>query len=63
MFICPTCGKEFSEEDKVVKHYLSCWKANNPYHKPKAAPRSPDIETREINDDIIAFFNSFSQGV
>ena len=56
MYICPTCSKGFEKEDIFTKHFLSCWKANNPNHKSKEAPRSDDIETRTINDEMKAFF-------
>lgn len=59
MFICPTCNKQFDAEDALVKHYLKCWKEKNPYHKSKPAPRSEDINTRKVNNDILDFFNSF----
>ena len=56
MYICPTCSKKFEKEEKLTKHFLSCWKENNPNHISKEAPRSEDIETREINEDMKAFF-------
>ena len=59
MFVCPTCGKQFDVEDVLVKHYLKCWKEKNPYHQSKSAPRSEDINTREDNQAILDFFNSF----
>ena len=59
MFICPTCGKQFEMEDALVKHMSKCWRAKNPTHKSKPAPRSEDINTREDNQDILDFFNSF----
>ena len=59
MFICPTCGKQFETEDLLVKHFLKCWKDKNPNHKSKSAPRSEDINTREDNQEILNFFNSF----
>lgn len=59
MFFCPTCQKEFIEEEKLVKHMSKCWREKNPSHKSKPAPRSEDIVSKQINDDIIAFFNSF----
>ena len=60
MFICPTCGKQFETEDLLVKHFLKCWKDKNPNHKSKPAPRSEDINTREDNQEILNFFNSFN---
>lgn len=59
MFICPTCGKQFTTEDALVKHYMRCWQERNPNHKSKPAPRSEDVNTREDNQDILNFFNSF----
>ena len=59
MFVCPTCGKQFDTENALVKHYLSCWKEQNPGHKSKSAPRSEDINTRTDSQEILDFFNSF----
>ena len=59
MFICPTCGKQFEMEDALVKHMSKWWREKNPTHKSKHAPRSEDINTREDNQDILDFFNSF----
>ena len=61
MYICPECGKKFDKEEKIQKHFLSCWKENHSYHKSKSAPQSEDIETREVNNDIMSFFNSFKE--
>ena len=62
MYICPTCGKEFLLEADIAQHYLKCWKIRNPYHESKDAPRSQDIVTFQINDDVKYFFNQFTQG-
>ena len=59
MYICPVCNQQFKEEQVLVKHYLSCWKKENPHLPSKPAPRSEDINTREVNEDIKNFFNSF----
>ena len=59
MFICSICGKQFEMEDALVKHMSKCWREKNPTHKSKPAPRSADINTREENQDILNFFNSF----
>ena len=59
MYICPTCSKEIESEDVLVKHFLKCWKEKNPCHQAKSAPRSEDINTREVSDDIANFFGSF----
>ena len=61
MFICPTCGKEFKTEEMIRRHFLQCWYEQHPYHKSKDAPRSNDIETREVNEDVLNFFNSFNE--
>jgi len=59
MYVCPVCGAQFKEEQVLVKHYLSCWKKNNPHLQSKPAPRSEDINTREISSEMEDFFNSF----
>ena len=59
MYICPVCNKQFKEEDILVKHYLSCWKKENPHLRSKPAPRSEDINTREVNKEVEDFFNLF----
>ena len=59
MYICPTCNSSFEEEDVLVKHFLKCWKEKNPCHQSKSAPRSEDINTRNVSNDIADFFNSF----
>ena len=58
MYICPTCGEEFEKEEVLVKHFLKCWKGQNPHHKSKPAPRSENITTTEVSEDIMAFFDS-----
>lgn len=62
MFICPTCGKEFNNEELIRSHFLACWKEQHPYHKSKSAPRSKDVVTREVNNDIINFFKEINDG-
>ena len=59
MYICPVCNQQFKEEQVLVKHYLSCWKKENLHLRSKPAPRSEDINMREVNEDIENFFNSF----
>ena len=59
MYICPTCKREFHTEEHLVKHFLICWKDKNPNHRSNPAPRSADINTRQISNDITNFFNSF----
>ena len=56
MYICPTCGKQFENDEVLIKHFLKCWKEKNPNHKSKPAPRSADIDTREDNQEILDFF-------
>ncbi len=58
MYICPICNKEFDKEEKIVKHLSICWKKKNPYRESKEAPRSEDVVTRTINNDVTNFFNS-----
>ena len=53
--------KEFEKEEVLVKHFLKCWKEKNPNYHSKSAPRSEDINTREINDDIMNFFASLQK--
>lgn len=60
MYICPTCGAAFAAETAITKHFLSCWKEKHPNHRSKDAPRSENIITREDNEDILNFFNSFN---
>lgn len=61
IYICPTCNREFIEEEKLTKHFLSCWKKLHPNHISKEAPHSESIVTREVNDDIMSFFDSFKR--
>lgn len=59
MYICPTCKKGFEKEENLTKHFLFCWKEQHPSHVSKSASRSENIETRQVNEDIMNFFNSF----
>lgn len=61
MYICPTCSREFEKEEVLVKHFLKCWKEKNLNHHSKPAPRSADVNTRNINNDVINFFDSFQK--
>lgn len=61
MYICPVCAKTFDKEMVLVKHYLKCWKDHNPNHKSAPAPRSEDINTYEVNDEVANFFESFGK--
>lgn len=57
MYICPTCNRGFKNEESVQKHFLSCWKEQHPGHKSKPAPRSEDIETKQIDSGVLDFFS------
>lgn len=59
MYTCLTCNKQFEKEEILVKHFSRCWKEKNPNVRSKPAPRSEDINTKEINNELIDFFNSF----
>ena len=61
MSFCPTCQKPFEDEESVRKHFLNCWKEQHPYHVSKPAPQGENVETRQISDDIMNFFNSFKE--
>ena len=61
IYICPTCGKELDSEEETTKHFLKCWKENNPHHKSKPAPRSEDITMIEVNEDVKKFFASLQE--
>ena len=56
MYICPTCNKQFDNEETIAKHSLKCWKEHNPNYKSKSAPHSDNIEIREIDNNILNFF-------
>jgi hypothetical protein len=60
MYICPICNSQFNSEDELVKDMMKCWRDKNPSHQSKPAPRSEDVNTREINSDIVDFLNSFN---
>ena len=62
MFICPTCEKQFEMEDALVKHMSKCWREKNPHLRSKPAPRSEDVNIREISNELIDFFDSFKRG-
>jgi len=59
MYICPTCQKQFNNEDDIIKHSLKCWREHNPNHKSKSAPQGEDIIERKINNDILNLFEGF----
>ena len=56
MYICPTCNKEFNTEQAIQKHFLACWKEQHPFHKSKSAPHSENVETRQVDNDVMNFF-------
>ena len=62
-YVCPTCKQEFDNEEMLVKHFLKCWSSSNPQHKSKPAPRSADVVTTTVNDDVSEFFSSLKEGV
>lgn len=62
MFVCPTCNKEFEKKEQIRKHFLQCRCEQHPYHKSKDAPRSKDIVTREVSNDIADFFERLNNG-
>ena len=61
MYICPICYKQFEMEDTLIKHMSKCLREKNPTRKSKPAPRSEDINTREVSADITSFFKSFNK--
>ena len=61
IYICPTCGKELNNEEEIATHFLKCWKEQNPHHKSKPAPRSEDIVTTKVNEDIMKFFTTLQE--
>ena len=58
MYICPTCNKQFNNEEAVAKHSLKCWKEHNPNHRSKEAPHSENIIERKIDSNVLNFFIS-----
>lgn len=56
MYVCPTCSREYENEDKFVKHFASCWHKCNPNHKPKEAPRDAAAVKRSISPELQEFF-------
>jgi len=59
LYICPTCNKQFEDEETIVKHSLRCWKEHNPNHKSKPAPCKGNITERQVNEETLKFFASF----
>lgn len=62
MYICPTCNKEFKEENMIQQHFLSCWKEQHPYHKSKPAPRGKDINISKGSENILNFLKEVEYG-
>ena len=62
MYICPTCNQSFNTEEILVKHMSKCWREKNPHLRSKPAPRSEDVNTREIKSEIADFFKEFKNG-
>lgn len=63
MYICPICKYEFEDEkeSRMSRHFLKCWKENNPNHKTNSIEPSETIETRKDNKDITDFFASLQR--
>lgn len=63
MYICPICKCEFEDEkeSRMARHFLKCWKENNPNHKTNSIEPSETIETRKENKDIADFFASLQR--
>ena len=62
MYICPTCGREYESDEMVAKHFLTCWKETHTSYISKEAPRSEDIITRQVNNEMANFFAAFQKG-
>lgn len=56
-YVCPTCYKEYKTEQEVTKHFLKCWRSDNPHCKSKPAPRSADITLVVANEEVQKFFD------
>lgn len=61
MYICPTCKKECATEEEIKKHSMACWRKSNPRYKSKTAPQGETIVTKEVDSNILDFFNSFKK--
>lgn len=61
MFICPTCNKKCATEEEIKKHSMACWRKANPHYKSKPAPQGETVITKEVNNDVLSFFNSFER--
>ena len=62
MYICPICKKEFNTSERVAKHSLACWREQHPNFQSNPAPRSKNITTRKVNNEVLNFFDSFVSG-
>lgn len=64
MYICPVCKCEFEDEkeSRMARHFLKCWRENNPNHKSNTIEPSETIETREVNNDVMNFFKDLQEG-
>lgn len=64
MYICPVCKCEFEDEkeSRMARHFLKCWKENNPNHKSNTIEPSETIETREVNNEVMNFFKDLQEG-
>ena len=63
MYICPICKCEFEDEkeSRMSRHFLKCWKENNPNHKTNSIEPSETIEIRKKSKDITDFFASLQR--
>lgn len=61
MYICPTCKKECATEEEIKKHSMACWRKANPHYKSKTPPQGETKVIKEVNNDIMNFFNSFKE--
>lgn len=61
MYICPTCGRSFGKKESIQKHFVACWKEQHPYQKSKPAPRSENIETKQVDVEVLDFFAAFGE--
>ena len=63
IYICPICICEFEDEkeSRMSRHFLKCWKENNPNHKTNSIEPSETIETRKENKDITDFFTNLQR--
>lgn len=60
MYICPSCSEEFVSEAAIQKHFAKCWRDKHPGLQSKPVPHSIN-EIKNVNDDIMDFFNSLQK--